>query len=32
VSQGVEYDSLSILRIDHEYNPMAHDAQAVPLK
>jgi hypothetical protein len=30
--QGVEYDSLSILRIDHKYNPVAHDAQATPLK
>jgi hypothetical protein len=30
--QGVEYDSLSILRIDYKYNPVAHDAQATPLK
>ena len=26
VSQGVEYDNLSILRMDHKYNPVAHDA------
>jgi hypothetical protein len=26
--QGVKYDSLSILRIDSKYNPVAHDAQA----
>jgi hypothetical protein len=30
--QGVEYDSLSIPRIDYKYNPVAHDAQAAPLK
>jgi hypothetical protein len=30
--QGVKYDSLSILWIDHKYNPVAHDAQAAPLK
>jgi hypothetical protein len=30
--QGVEYDSLSILRIDHKYNLVAHDAQDTPLK
>ena len=32
VAQGVEYDSLSILRIDHEYNPVAHDTQATQMK
>jgi len=26
--QGVEYDNLSILRIDYKYNLVAHDAQA----
>jgi hypothetical protein len=31
-SQGVEYDSLSILRKDHNYNPVAHEAQATPSK
>ena len=31
-AQGVEYDSLSILRIDQEYNPVAHDAQATQIK
>jgi len=31
-TQGVEYDSLSILRIDHEYNPVAHDTQATQMK
>jgi hypothetical protein len=30
--QGVKNDSLSILRIDYKYNPMAHDAQTTPLK
>jgi hypothetical protein len=30
--QRVEYDGLSILWIDHKYNPVAHDAQAAPLK
>ena len=30
--QGVEYDSLSILRIDAKYDPVAHDAQATQLK
>jgi hypothetical protein len=25
--QGVKNDSLSILRIDYKYNPMAHDAK-----
>jgi hypothetical protein len=30
--QGVEYDSLFILRIDYKYNPVAYDAQATPLK
>ena len=32
VAQGVEYDSLSILRIDHEYNPVVHDTQATQMK
>ena len=32
VAQGVEYDSLSILRIDAKYDPVAHDAQATQLK
>ena len=32
LAQGVEYDSLSILRIDHEYNPVAHDTQATQMK
>jgi hypothetical protein len=32
IPQGVKNDSLSILRIDYKYNPMAHDAQATPLK
>jgi hypothetical protein len=30
--QGVEYDNLSILRVDHQYNPVAHNAKATPLK
>ena len=30
--QGVEYDSLSILRIDQKYNPLDHDAQATQIK
>ena len=30
--QGVEYDSLSILRIYQKYNPVAHDAQATQIK
>ena len=32
LAQGVEYDSLSILRIDYKYNPVARDAQAAQLK
>ena len=32
MAQGVEYDSLCILRIDDKYNPVAHDAQAAQLK
>ena len=32
VAQGVEYDSLSIQRIDHEYNLVAHDTQATQMK
>ena len=32
LAQGVEYDSLFILRIDYKYNPVAHDAQATQLK
>ena len=30
--QGIEYDSLSILRIDDKYNPVAHDSPATQLK
>jgi hypothetical protein len=30
--QGVKDDSLSILRIDYKYNPVAHDTQAAPFK
>ena len=30
--QGVEYESLSILRIDQKYNLVAHDAQATQMK
>ena len=32
LAQGVEYDSLFILRIDYKYNPVAHDAQATQMK
>jgi hypothetical protein len=32
LAEGVEYNSLSILRIDAKYNPVAHDAQAAQLK
>ena len=32
LAQGVEYDSLSILRIDQKYNPVDHDAQATQIK
>jgi len=32
LTQGVEYDSLSIPRIDYKYNQVAHDAQATQLK
>ena len=32
VAQGVEYNGLSILRIDAKYNPVPHDAQATQLK
>ena len=32
MAQGVEYDSLSILRVDQKYNPVAHDAQATQMK
>ena len=32
MAQGVEYDSLSILRIDEKYDPMAHDALVAQLK
>jgi len=32
IAQGVEYNSLSILRIDYKYNPVARDAQASQLK
>jgi len=32
IAQGVEYNSLSILRIDYKYNPVARDAQATQLK
>ena len=32
LAQGVEYDNLSILRIDHKHNPVFHDAQATQMK
>jgi len=32
MAQGIEYDSLSILRIDNKYNPVAHDSSATQLK
>ena len=32
MAQGIEYDSLSILRIDDKYNPVAHDSPATQLK
>ena len=32
IPQGVEYDSLSIPRIDQKYNPVAHDVHATQLK
>jgi len=32
LAQGVEYESLSILRIDQKYNLVAHDAQATQMK
>ena len=32
LAQGVEYDSLFILKIDDKYNLVAHDAQATQLK
>ena len=32
MAQGVEYDSLPILRIDDKYNPVAHDSPATQLK
>ena len=32
MAQGIEYDSVSILRIDDKYNPVAHDAPATQLK
>jgi len=32
LTQGVEYESLSILRIDQKYNLVAHDAQATQMK
>ena len=32
VAQGVEYESVSILRIDDKYNPVAHDSPATQLK
>ena len=31
-AQGVEYDNLSILRIDNRYNLVANDAHATQLK
>ena len=32
MAQGIEYDSLSIPRIDDKYNPVAHDSPATQLK
>ena len=32
LTQGVEYDILSILRLDQKYNPVAHNAQATQIK
>ena len=32
LTQGVEYDILSILRVDQKYNPVAHNAQATQMK
>ena len=32
LTQGDEYDNLSIFRIDQKYNPVAHDAQARQMK
>ena len=32
LTQGVEYDILSILRLDQKYNPLAHNAQATQIK
>jgi len=32
MAQGVEYDNISILRIDDKYNPVAHDPPATQLK
>ena len=32
LGQGVEYNTLSILRIYAKYNPVAHNAQAAQLK
>ena len=32
LTQGVEYDILSILRLDQKYNPVAHNAQATQMK
>ena len=32
IPQGVEYDNLSILRIDYKHNPVFHDAQATQMK
>ena len=32
MAQGIEYDSLSILRVDDKYNPVAHDSLATQLK
>ena len=32
LTQGVEYDNLSILRIGHKYNPVAQEAQPTQMK
>ena len=32
MAQGIEYDNISILRIDDKYNPVAHDSPATQLK
>ena len=32
LTQGVEYDNLSILRIGHKYNPVSQEAQPTQMK